>query len=125
MELFKHYKDGTTYIDSDDSYHGYLPSRGDKLLSIHIKHDGFDVYVYPDALAIHHKYISMVYERSFKIGKWVYPLAALTQYKANERRMLVHMDSLLRELVNQHSLDGVRVQDYHTITVLNMHKTIH
>jgi len=65
MEMFKHYKDGTTYIDSEGSYHGYLPVRQDTVLSIHIKHTDLDIYVYTDAIAIYHKYISMVYEDSF------------------------------------------------------------
>lgn len=123
MIIFKHYSDGTTYIDSDGEYHGYLPTRTDKLMSVHIKHDGFNIYVYEDAIAIHHKYVSMVYEHSFKIGRWRYDIQALTAYAHNEKKLLVHMDSLLRELVNQHTLDGCHVHDYNAIVLINNHST--
>jgi|GEM_PF-5823183 len=122
MKLFKHYKGGTVYIDDDGEYHGYLPTRQEKLLSIHIKHSDLDIYVYEDAIAIYHKYISMVYEHSFKIGRWSYPIEALGQYKANEKKLLVRMDSVLRELVNQHTVEGEHVQDYYAIIFLNTHK---
>lgn len=123
MDVFKHYTDGTTHIDNAGEYHGYLPSRTDKLLAIHIHHSGFDIHIDHYTISISHKYITMVYETSFKIGKWKYPIDSLHSYTHGERNTLFEMEGLLRELVNEHTLDGVHVSDYHSLQVINTHRT--
>ena len=123
MDVFKHYTNGTTHIDSDADYHSYLPSRTDKVLTIHIHHSGFDIHIDHSSILIRHKYITMVYETSFKIGKWKYPINALHAYIHGERNTLIEMEGLLRELVNEHTLDGIHVSDYHSLQVINTHRT--
>lgn len=123
MDVFKHYTNGTTHIDSDADYHSYLPSRTDKVLTIHIHHSGFDIHIDHSSILIRHKYITMVYETSFKIGKWKYPINALHAYIHGERNTMIEMEGLLRELVNEHTLDGIHVSDYHSLQVINTHRT--
>lgn len=123
MDVFKHYTNGTTHIDSDADYHSYLSSRTDKVLTIHIHHCGFDIHIDHSSILIRHKYIAMVYETSFKIVKWKYPINALHAYIHGERNTLIEMEGLLRELVNEHTLDGIHVSDYHSLQVINTHRT--
>ncbi|MFX4310379.1 hypothetical protein F8O53_00255 [Enterobacter sp. 63] len=123
MDVFKHYSNGTTHIDSTGEYHGYLPSRTDKLLDIHINHSGFDIHIDYYNISIRHKYITMVYETSFSVGKWQYSIEALPHYNYGERNTLIEMEGLLRELVNEHTLYGVHVSDYHSLQVINSHRT--
>lgn len=122
MEIFKHYSKGTVIIDSEGNYTGYYPDRNETLLNVHIKHNTFNIYIYSDAIAIYHKNLSMVYEHSFRVGRWQYCIDALQQYKKNERNMLLHMDATLRELVYQHSVEGIPINDYYSIQLINTHR---
>lgn len=122
MELFKHYRNGTTHIDSDGEYHGYLPSRQDKLLALNITHNDYVINVYEDALVIKYKYMTMTYEHSFTVGRWRYNLAVLQTYPHNEKKQLVYMDSLLRTLISDHTIEGCHVSDYTAIQLINSHR---
>lgn len=122
MELYKHFSTGTTYIDNDGEYHGYLPERHDKLLVLHIKHNDYSINVYEDALVIQYKYMSMVYEHSFSVGRWRYNIAALQAYQYGEKKQLIYMDSLLRTLISEHTIEGCHVSDYAAIQLINTHR---
>lgn len=123
MEIFKHHSKGTVIIDSAGNYNGYYTDRSEKLLSIHIKTNTLlNIYIYSDAIAIYHKNLSMAYEHSFRVGRWQYCIEALQEYKHNERNMLLHMDATLRELVYQHSVEGIPINDYYSIQLISTHR---
>lgn len=121
MEIYKHYKGGTVHI-TDGEYKGYYPDRNEPILSIHIIDGEYHIHIYSDAITIQYKYIRMVYEHSFTIGRWQYTISVLNEYKGSERKRLIEMDNMLRELVNEHTIHSVSVRDYGVISLLNSHR---
>lgn len=120
MELFKHYRNGTTHIDHTGQYSGYEPSRQEPILSIHIRWNEYDIHVYPQAVTINYKYIR---EQSqyFTIGRWRYSADALQSYTGCEKKRVGHMYSVLTELLTEQRIGGESIQDWSVVKVLQSH----
>lgn len=121
MELFKHYRNGTTHITSTGEYNGYEPVRNETILSIHIIHDEYNLFIDLYGIAITYKYLRLT-EKYFSIGKRKrYSIAVLEAFRGYERKRLMHMHSLLTELVTEHSIAGEAVTDWGVLKVLATH----
>ena len=121
MELFKHYQNGTTHITSTGEYNGYEPVRNETILSIHIFHDEYNIFIEPYGIVISYKYFRVT-EKYFSIGKRKrYSIAVLDRFRGYERKRLMHMHSLLTELVTEHSIASEAVTDWTTLLVLATH----
>ncbi|ROP61598.1 hypothetical protein EDF81_0069 [Enterobacter sp. BIGb0383] len=121
MNIFKHYRNGTTHITSSGST-GYEPeSRNETILAINIQHGEYHVHVYPDGIIISYKYIRIKYGQYFKIGKHKYLISDLERFTGSERKHLLYLNDLLHELLTEHSMGGVAVNDYRTVSVLDTH----
>lgn len=115
MNIYRHYRNGTTHITPDGEYRGYTPNRTDTLLHVSIHTDGYRIDIHPDALIIAYKNVYMVKDHSYTVGRWTYPIETLDSYKYTERRRLNEMAELLNEIVNESSILSVPICDYHTI----------
>lgn len=123
MITHKHYKDGTTTITADGNYQGYLPSRTESPISIHIIHDEYSIHLDEHAVVINHKYLSIVYQTRFKVGRWSYPIGTIEHYQYNEKKELHFMNSVLDHLVNHSEFMGERITDYTTVKLLHSHRS--
>ena len=120
MEIFKHYRKGTTYINSNGDTSGYEPSRKDEVLFIHIRTDEYNIKVFPDAITIQYKYIR-IHPTHFTIGKWQYSLDSLQSYTGYERKRVLHMYDVLNELLTECRIGGVLIDDWTTSRVIATH----
>lgn len=120
MNIYKHYSDGTTHIDSDGEYHGYYPSRNEVILSVHIATDDYHIQIYPEGISVLYKYIK-VQPTYYTIGKWRYHIDALHGSTFSEKKRVLHMYDVLTELLTEHSVNGERLRDWGVIRVLESH----
>lgn len=123
MDIFRHYRNGTTHITSSGSYNGYEPeSRNETILAINIRTSEYNVHIWPDGVTISHKYIQVKHGQYFKIGKHKYPIQHVERYTGSERKQLMDMYDVLLELLTEHSIGGTTINDYHTVGVLLTHQ---
>lgn len=115
MNIFRHYRNGTTHITPDGENRGYTPNRTDTLLHVSIHTDGYRIDIHPDALIIAYRNVYMVKDHSYTVGRWTYPIETLDSYKYTERRRLNEMAEVLNEIVNESPILSVPICDYHTI----------
>lgn len=120
MEIFKHYKHGTSHIDSTGEYHGYYPSRNEVILSVHILVDDYHIHIYPDGISVTWKYIR-VQPTYYSIGRWRYHVDALHGSTFNERKRVLHMYDILQEMLLEQRIGGVAINDWSTIKVIQSH----
>lgn len=120
MNILLQYKEGITYI-TDGSYSGYDPSRGDTLLSATIQYNSYSFILSHHTICIQHKYITITYNYQFTIGRWIYNIDSLMNFKGQERKELLYMHSLLHELVNNCTLDGL-VLSHRIQPFINTHR---
>lgn len=119
MDIYKHFKDGTLHITPDGNHQGYEPSRTESFQSITIKHQAYTIYIDPNGISIRHKYIHIRHGKYFTVGRWRYPLTAMASRP--EHKHLTNMIALLEELIQQHLLDSVPINDWQISTVLNQY----
>lgn len=119
MEIFKHYKHGTSYIDCSGESHGYSPSRNELILSVLINIDEYSIHINPYGISVRYKYIH-VYQSHFKIGRWRYHAAALRSSFYEKKRVL-HMYDVLNELLNELRIGGEVINDWAVIKVIESH----
>lgn len=120
MEIFKHYKHGTSHIDSTGEYHGYYPSRNETILSVHILIDDYQIHIYPNGISVLYKYIR-VNPEYFTIGRWRYPVNALHASTFNEKKRVLHMYNMLHEMLLEQRISGVPINDWSVIKVIQSH----
>ncbi|HBW8876068.1 TPA: hypothetical protein MFN52_005085 [Klebsiella quasipneumoniae subsp. similipneumoniae] len=120
MDIQLKYKEGITYI-TDGEYSGYEPSRGDIIVSATIQYNNYSFILSHHTIRIKHKYLSIAYNIQYTIGRWIYHIDSLMNYKGQERKELLYMHSLLNELVNNCTIDGLVLS--HRITpIINTHR---
>ncbi len=120
MEIFKHYKNGTTHINIDGEYTGYEPYRNEVILSIHIIVDEFNIHIYPEGISVRWKYIT-VQPDYYRIGRWRYLQNALERSSFNEKKRVLHMYGILQEMLLEQRIGGVAINDWGTIKVIQSH----
>lgn len=120
MNIFKHYSNGTSHIDSDGEYHGYSPSRNEVILSVHIQIDDYHVHIYPDGISVQYKYIR-VQPTYYTIGRWRYHVDALNGSRFNEKKRVLHMYDLLQEMLLEQRIGGIAINDWSVIKVIQSH----
>ena len=120
MDIQLKYKEGVTYI-KDSEYSGYEPSRRDTIVSATIQYNNYSFLLSHHTIRIKHKYLSIAYNIQYTIGRWIYNIDSLMNYKGQERRELLYMHSLLNELVNNCSIDGL-VLSRHITPIINIHR---
>ncbi|EMN5860193.1 hypothetical protein RJ495_000722 [Pluralibacter gergoviae] len=117
MEIYKHYRNGTSAAHLPDSYQ---PGRNETILSIHIVVPEYDIHIFPDAITIKHKYLSLNH-KYFRVGKWKYCTDALQTFTGSERNRLMEMYQLLNELVTERSINSESIDDWSVVKVLQSH----
>lgn len=120
MDIFKHYKNGTTHITESGQYIGYEPTRSELILSIHIHTNEYNIHVYPDAVTITYKYIR-VQSQYLTVGRRQYFIDTLQSYTGNEKKRLMHMYSVLSELFTEQRIGGEVIADLCTVQVFRTH----
>lgn len=119
MDIYKHFKDGTLHITPDGNHQGYEPSRTESFQSITIKYDEYTIDIDRNGISIRYKYIHIRHGKYLTVGRWRYPLSAMVSRP--EHIHLINMNALLEELIQQHSLDSVPINDWRISTVLNQY----
>ena len=112
MNIIKQYRNGTTHLDN--------PSRNEQIQSVQILTDEYQIHINPSGITVLYKYIQ-VQTNNFQIGRWKYTRNALERYKGGEKKRIEHMYSVLNELLTEHSINCVAVNDWDVIQVLNSH----
>lgn len=120
MEIFKHYKHGTSRIDSTGGYDGYYPARNEVILSVHILIDDYQIHICPNGISVLYKYIR-VNPEYFTIGRWRYPVNALHGSAFNEKKRVLHMYNMLHEMLLEQRIGGLPINGWSVIKVIQSH----
>lgn len=120
MITYLHFPNGTTVL-KDNDYSGYEPDRHDRVNTIHIDDGEYQYYICPHYVLVKYKYMTVIYNQCFKIGKWRYSIDHITTYKGSESKHLIDMNAALIALVEHRTINGERLLDRRTTNVLLTH----
>ncbi|HCR0901164.1 TPA: hypothetical protein OMT82_000396 [Enterobacter cloacae] len=122
MNITLHFTNGSTTI-TDGTYSGYEYSRHDKLITAHISIDAaYSLYIDQYSITAKYKYITVVHNLYFTVGRWRYPWCSLDTYTGTEARHLTYLSELINEAIEHDKLNGRPIECYRISEVLKQFK---
>jgi len=118
MYIYLHFPNGTTTL-TDGIQSGYEYTRHDNLITAHIQHNHYHIYIDQHSITATYKYIAVRYQRGYSIGRNSYAWASKDNYKGSERVHLQTLQDMIQELIEYRTIDGLDVDYWRISQLLN------
>lgn len=119
MLIYYHYTNGTT-TSQNGVQTGYEPDRRESPIHIHIDLSPYQIHIDPYYISVQYKYIRLIYEQYFTVGRWRYPIEAM--HTNAERKHLQYMQELINNMINNNTIDDEPIKEWKLLRVLDTHK---